>query len=64
MAVCICSVCHQAFDSDLSPALPFCSERCRMVDLTRWFEEGYSMPVEHDHELEEFKRPANEEGED
>jgi len=35
-----------------------------MVDLTRWFEEGYSMPVEHDHELEEFKRPANEEGED
>lgn len=35
-----------------------------MIDLSRWFEEGYSMPIERDHELEEFKRPANEEGED
>ena len=63
MAVCTCSVCRQTFESEKSPALPFCSERCRMIDLGRWFEEGYSMPVEHDRELEAFKNPLRE-GED
>ena len=26
--------------------LPFCSRRCKDVDLARWFDEGYSVPVE------------------
>ena len=62
MAVCTCSVCGQRFESDLSPAMPFCSERCRMVDLGRWFDEEYSMPIERDRELDKFKE--REEGED
>lgn len=24
--------------------LPFCSERCRTIDLGRWLEEGYALP--------------------
>jgi uncharacterized protein len=41
--------------------MPFCSERCRMIDLRRWFEEGYTMPIERDRELDSFK---NDPGED
>ncbi len=26
--------------------MPFCSERCRMVDLGRWLDQRYGMPVE------------------
>jgi len=63
MAACICSVCGQSFESDLSPAMPFCSERCRMIDLGRWFDEGYSMPIERDRELDKFKERERE-GED
>jgi len=24
---------------------PFCSERCRLIDLGQWANEGYSVPV-------------------
>src|SRR5688500_6725185 len=63
MALCTCSVCRQPFDSEKSAAMPFCSQRCRMIALGRWLEEGYSMPVERARELEAFKDPAKE-GED
>jgi len=33
---------------DLSSALPFCSDRCRQIDLGRWFAEGYSLPIERE----------------
>jgi endogenous inhibitor of DNA gyrase (YacG/DUF329 family) len=26
--------------------MPFCSERCRQIDLGRWLREIYSVPVE------------------
>jgi len=26
-------------------AYPFCSDRCRQVDLGRWFTESYSVPA-------------------
>ncbi len=35
---------------------PFCSERCKMVDLGRWFGEVYRIPVHddnHDKTLDE-----------
>jgi endogenous inhibitor of DNA gyrase (YacG/DUF329 family) len=63
MARCTCSVCRETFDSEKSPAMPFCSQRCRLIDLNRWFEEGYSMPIERDRELDTFKE-RKEEGED
>jgi len=28
---------------------PFCSERCHLVDLGRWFGEEYRIPEEPDH---------------
>jgi endogenous inhibitor of DNA gyrase (YacG/DUF329 family) len=26
------------------PDFPFCSERCRLIDLGVWFDEGYRIP--------------------
>lgn len=41
-----CSVCQQQFDPERSTALPFCSDRCRLIDLGRWLDERYSLPSE------------------
>ncbi len=41
-----CPICHKPVD--LSPAnrfRPFCSERCRMIDLGKWAGEDYSVPA-------------------
>lgn len=40
----LCPVCNEEFDPAKSPAMPFCSERCRTIDLGRWLDEGYSLP--------------------
>ncbi|HMS15969.1 MAG TPA: DNA gyrase inhibitor YacG [Planctomycetota bacterium] len=29
---------------DRWPHFPFCSERCRLIDLGMWFNEGYRIP--------------------
>lgn len=39
-----CPVCNAAVSLETTPTVPFCSERCRLVDLGRWLEEGYSVP--------------------
>jgi uncharacterized protein len=41
------------FDSQQSTSMPFCSERCRLVDLGRWLQEGYGLPHMPDDEGEE-----------
>jgi endogenous inhibitor of DNA gyrase (YacG/DUF329 family) len=48
-----CPVCQREFEKEASSALPFCSERCRTIDLGRWLGESYSMPVVPDPEAEE-----------
>ena len=48
-----CPVCHREFEKSTSSALPFCSGRCRTIDLGRWLGESYSMPVAADPEAEE-----------
>ena len=37
-----------ARDPDANPAFPFCTDRCKMIDLGHWFAEDYkiSRPVE------------------
>jgi endogenous inhibitor of DNA gyrase (YacG/DUF329 family) len=47
-----CSICDKPFSPDDSPAMPFCSERCRLIDLGRWFDEGYGMPFEREEEVD------------
>ena len=41
-----CPVCRQEVDlRPQNPSFPFCSSRCRMVDLGRWLNEEYRMPI-------------------
>jgi uncharacterized protein len=40
-----CPICGKSFDSQNSRSLPFCSDRCRQIDLGRWLKEGYSLPI-------------------
>ena len=45
-----CSTCGNQFDPDETPAMPFCSERCKQIDLGRWLDEEYGVP----HETEDL----------
>ena len=40
-----CPICSQRvkYDGALPGLFPFCSDRCKMVDLSRWFAEQYSI---------------------
>jgi endogenous inhibitor of DNA gyrase (YacG/DUF329 family) len=35
---------------------PFCSDRCKLIDLGRWLDGRYQIPVAHD-DLEESDSP-------
>jgi len=58
-----CPVCDaQVFlrstaDRPATPTAPFCSDRCKTIDLGRWLEESYTVPhvgrAEDDDELAE-----------
>jgi len=41
------------FDPAATAAMPFCSDRCRQIDLGRWLRESYSVPVERTDEDDE-----------
>jgi endogenous inhibitor of DNA gyrase (YacG/DUF329 family) len=53
-----CPICGKAFDPQASQALPFCSDRCRQIDLGRWLKEGYSVPVSRKPEDEDGEPPS------
>jgi uncharacterized protein len=39
-----CPVCREETAWDDNPHRPFCSERCRLIDLGAWTEERYRIP--------------------
>ena len=50
-----CPICGKNFEYD--PAgeqgesrFPFCGERCKLIDLGRWLDGKYQIPVEDDDE--------------
>ena len=49
-----CPTCDKLFDSERSEAMPFCSDRCRRIDLGRWLKEEHSVPNERPLDEEEF----------
>ena len=54
-----CPICGKQFEMPSSPAPPFCSDRCRQIDLGRWLKEGYSVPATRQPEDEaEPQEPA------
>jgi uncharacterized protein len=47
-AIVACPQCGKEviWSKEASPYRPFCSERCKLIDLGQWAEGGYSIPLE------------------
>jgi len=41
----LCPVCDKPVALDTTPTAPFCSDRCRLVDLGRWLDETQAIPL-------------------
>jgi endogenous inhibitor of DNA gyrase (YacG/DUF329 family) len=42
-----CPICGKSFEIarlDDLPSFPFCSDRCKLVDLGRWIDGAYAIP--------------------
>lgn len=42
-----CPICGKAFEGrslDDLPGFPFCSDRCKLIDLGRWIDGAYAIP--------------------
>ncbi len=53
MAVPRCPICQRSVAAVEPKVLPFCSDRCRQVDLGRWLGGDYRIPVRTDDEDED-----------
>jgi endogenous inhibitor of DNA gyrase (YacG/DUF329 family) len=49
----ICPICKNATTWEENPWRPFCSERCKLIDLGKWVTEEYKIPVKIEEETEE-----------
>lgn len=41
-----CPVCEKPVDPERTSIMPFCSQRCRRIDLQRWLDERYGLLYE------------------
>ena len=41
-----CPACGEETPYEENPFRPFCSERCKLLDLGKWAAEDYRVPVE------------------
>lgn len=48
-----CPICKKIVEPD-SSTFPFCSSRCRTIDLARWLDESYSLSEPNLEEEQEF----------
>lgn len=39
-----CPICKKEVPLN-APEMPFCSERCRLIDLGKWADEEYRIPI-------------------
>lgn len=60
-----CPTCRKSTPYENNPHRPFCSKRCRMMDLGAWADESYRVPVEEDSvsTATELPKVLSEEGE-
>ena len=60
-----CPTCGRPIEwSDAFPYRPFCSKRCRLIDLGEWLSEERGIPGEPAQESEDRAAPAGESEED
>jgi len=58
-----CPICKTAIKWEDNPFRPFCSERCKLIDLDNWLEGRYRVSFHADVEEENGNREDNEHGE-
>ncbi len=53
-----CPTCQQSvvWAAD-NPYRPFCSQRCKLIDLGEWAQERYTVAAEEDEPLSEWRDP-------
>ena len=49
-----CATCKKVVEWTKTDYRPFCSERCKMIDLGTWANKEYSMPVEDVFDLDDI----------
>ncbi len=57
-----CPICSKEMQGQRNhewPHYPFCSPRCRMIDLGRWLGEAYRVPVLGDEQEGELRGEAD-----
>ena len=50
-----CPICQKKIDlgqGETESHFPFCSQRCRLVDLGKWFSGEYAIPVDDSTAIE------------
>ena len=50
-----CPTCGKKFEIAASKSMPFCSDRCRQIDLGRWLNEEIAVPYQE--VAEDGRRP-------
>ncbi len=55
-----CPICKREIPYEGNPFRPFCSERCKLIDLDNWLEGRYYIP-ETTGERPSRREPADEE---
>lgn len=61
-----CPICKKPTDSEVDKDFPFCSERCRLIDMGNWASEKYkvSQPSAEEGESENPRAPERKESEE
>ncbi|WP_435010053.1 DNA gyrase inhibitor YacG [Tundrisphaera lichenicola] len=62
-----CPICGKSFEAaslDDHPGFPFCSDRCKLVDLGRWIDGAYAIPASPQPDTTDESEEAEEDGEE
>lgn len=59
-----CPTCDKETEYEDNPYRPFCSERCKLIDLGAWASEKYRMPTKEKPSEEIAGSNGNDEDED
>lgn len=51
-----CPICKEVTTWEENPFRPFCSKRCKLIDLGAWASEEYKIPGKKEEEEDEEKK--------
>ncbi|MDR2116668.1 MAG: DNA gyrase inhibitor YacG [Planctomycetaceae bacterium] len=54
-----CLICGNTFSEDTpGVAMPFCSQRCKLLDAGRWLDEEYGLPIEDEESIQQHNESS------